>query len=253
MPRHYDFTSLRKTPQELKQYFKEQGISKIVAFQTRNPMHRAHFEMTIRAAQSAGAHLLIHPAVGMTKPGDVDYFTRVKCYQKLVDYYPEGSTTLSLLPIAMRMGGPREALWHAIIRKNYGCTHFIVGRDHSGPGKDSQGKDFYPPYAAQELVKAYASEIGIQVIPFKEMVFVKEDQNYQPIDEVGPGKTILNISGTQLRRLLQQGKDIPAWFTFPEIIAELKKVYPPRLQQGFTIFLQVFLAQGNQLWLMLWQ
>ena len=167
-------------------------------------MHRAHLELTLRAANAVDAHLLINPSVGMTKPGDVDYFTRVKCYQKLLNYFPEGSTTLSLLPLAMRMGGPREAVWHAIIRRNYGCTHFIVGRDHAGPGKDSKGQDFYDPYAAQELVKAYAKEIGIVVVPFKEVVYVQDDNNYQPIDEIPPGKKVLAISGTQLRKLLNE-------------------------------------------------
>jgi sulfate adenylyltransferase len=235
-PQHFDFVKLRKTPDELKAYFKENGIDKVVAFQTRNPMHRAHLELTLRAAREVGAHLLIHPSVGMTKPGDVDYFTRVKCYQKLFNYFPKGSTTLSLLPLAMRMGGPREAVWHAIIRKNYGCTHFIVGRDHAGPGKDRQGRDFYDPYAAQELVKAYAKEIGIEVVPFKEVVYVQEEDNYQPIDEIPPEKQTLAISGTQLRKLLNEGADIPHWFSFPEVVAELRKVYPPRSQQGFTLF-----------------
>lgn len=245
MPRHYDFSSLRKTPQELKEYFQEQGISKVVAFQTRNPMHRAHLELTMRAMQEAGAHLLVHPAVGLTKPGDIDHFTRVKCYQKLFEYYPKGSATLSLLPIAMRMAGPKEALWHAIIRKNYGCTHFIVGRDHAGPGKDKQGKDFYGPYDAQQLVKTYSNEIGIIMVPFKEMVYVQEDQNYQPIDEVEAGKTVLNVSGTQLRKLLRDGAEIPDWFSLPEIIAELKKIYPPRIEQGFTVFFTGLSGSGK--------
>lgn len=245
MPKHYDFPTLRKTPAELKAYFKAQGYDKVVAFQTRNPMHRAHVELTMRAAQEVGAHLLLHPAVGMTKPGDVDHFTRVKCYRNLLPYYPEDSVTLSLLPISMRMAGPREAVWHAIIRKNYGCTHFIVGRDHAGPGKDSSGKDFYPPYAAQELVRAVADEIGIKVVPFKEMVYVQEDDNYQPIDEVEQGKTVLNISGTQLRKMLREGLDIPAWFTYPEVIAELRKVFPPRPEQGFTLFFTGLPASGK--------
>lgn len=235
-PQHFDFVKFRRTPEELKNYFKENGIEKVVAFQTRNPMHRAHLELTLRAAAGVGAHLLINPSVGMTKPGDVDYFTRVKCYQKLLNYFPQGSTTLSLLPLAMRMGGPREALWHAIIRKNYGCTHFIVGRDHAGPGKDSNGRDFYEPYAAQELVLSYAKEIGIIVVPFKEVVYVQEDDNYQPIDEIQPGKKVLAISGTQLRKMLNEGSDIPDWFSFPEVVAELRKVYPPRSKQGFTLF-----------------
>lgn len=235
-PSHYDFMALRRTPEELKAYFKAQGIEKVVGFQTRNPLHRAHFELTKRAAESIGGHLLLHPAVGVTKPGDLDYWTRVKCYEKLLAYYPENSATLSLLPIAMRMAGPREALWHAIIRKNYGCTHFIVGRDHAGPGKDSRGKDFYAPYAAQELVAAYESEIGIKLMPFKEMVYVVEDENYQPIDQVDPAKTTLALSGTELRRLLREGGEIPEWFSFPEVMAVLKKSFPPRVQQGVTLF-----------------
>jgi len=245
MPKHYDFTSLRKTPAELKAYFKENKIDKIVGFQTRNPMHRAHVELTTRAAKSIGAHLLLHPAVGMTKPGDVDHFTRVKCYQSLLSHYPENSVTLSLLPIAMRMAGPREALWHALIRKNYGCTHFIIGRDHAGPGKDSQGNDFYSPYAAQELAKYFSKEIGIEIVTFNEMVYVKEDDNYQLINEVDPNKTILSLSGTQLRKLLRNGEDIPEWFSYPEVIAELKKVYPPKSKQGFTLFFTGLSGSGK--------
>lgn len=245
MPQHFDFISLRRTPAELKQYFKDKGVKKVVAFQTRNPMHRAHLELTLRASKEADAHLLINPSVGMTKPGDVDYFTRVKCYQKLMNYFPKGNATLNLLPLAMRMGGPREALWHAIIRKNYGCTHFIVGRDHAGPGKDKRGIDFYEPYAAQDLVKAYAAEIGIQIVPFKEMVYVKDDNNYQPIDEVLSTKEVLAISGTKLRKMLNEGADIPDWFSFPEVVAELKKVYPSRDQQGFTLFFTGFSGAGK--------
>ena len=244
-PQHFDFISLRRTPAELKKYFKDNGISKIIAFQTRNPMHKAHLELTLRASAAVGAHLLIHPVVGLTKPGDVDYFTRVKCYQKLMNYFPEDSATLSLLPLAMRMAGPREALWHAIIRKNYGCTHFIVGRDHAGPGKDKRGKDFYDPYAAQELAKIYAKEIGIEIVPFKEVVYVQDDCNYQPVDEVTPNKKILSISGTGLRQLLNKGDDIPDWFSFPEVVAELKKVYPSRAQQGFTLFFTGFSGAGK--------
>lgn len=236
LPKHYDFNELRKTPEELKNLFKKNGFTKIVAFQTRNPMHRAHLELTLRASKEINGHLLIHPAVGLTKPGDVDHFTRVKCYKKLLKYFPEKMVTLSLLPISMRMAGPREALWHAIIRKNYGATHFIVGRDHAGPGKDKNGKDFYGPYDAQQLVKKYSEEIGIQMIPFKEMVYVQDLDSYMPIDEVPSNSKILSISGTQLRNKLANGLPIPSWFTFPEIIQELQKVYPIKSKQGFTIF-----------------
>ncbi len=242
---HYDFTELRKTPSELKQYFKEQGIEKVVAFQTRNPMHRAHVELTYRAAKQLGAHLLIHPAVGETKPGDVDHYTRCRCYQHALKYYPEGSVTLSVYPIAMRMTGPREALWHAIIRKNYGCTHFIVGRDHAGPGKDENGKLFYGLYDAQEMVKQYATEIGIEIVTFNEVVYLKEQDAYVPEDEIPDGATVLRISGTEFRRMLQNGEDIPAWFSFPEVIAELKKTYLPKKKQGFTLFLTGLSAAGK--------
>jgi sulfate adenylyltransferase len=244
-PKHYDFTPLRKSPEETKALFREKGYDKIVAFQTRNPMHRAHVELTMHAMQELGAHLLLHPTVGLTKPGDVDAFTRVKCYQHLLSHYPEGSVTLSLLPVAMRLAGPREAIWHAIIRKNYGCTHFIIGRDHAGPGKDRTGTDFYPPYAAQELATKYAKEIGIEVVPFKEFVYVKEDDHYQPVDEVDPNKTVLNISGSQLRTMLREGLEIPNWFTYPEVVEELKKVYPPKNQQGITLFFTGLSAAGK--------
>ncbi|MBK8285588.1 MAG: bifunctional sulfate adenylyltransferase/adenylylsulfate kinase [Ahniella sp.] len=235
-PLHYDFRRLRQTPRELRAEFERQGFTRVVAFQTRNPMHRAHFELTRRAAEAIDGALLIHPVVGLTKPGDIDHYTRVRCYEKLLAQYPGHHTVLSLLNLAMRMGGPREALWHALIRRNHGCTHFIVGRDHAGPGNDSQGKPFYGPYDAQELVRQFADEIGITMVPFLEMVYVAERQDYAPIDEVKPGETVLNISGTEMRRLLQNGEPIPEWFTFPEVAAELQRTHPPRAHQGFTVF-----------------
>ncbi len=235
-PHHYDFRYLRLTPKELREQFEKFGWKRIVAFQTRNPMHRAHLELTFRAAQIAEANLLIHPCVGMTKPGDVDHYTRVRCYERLISHYPDQTSMLSLLPLAMRMGGPREALWHAIIRKNYGCTHFIVGRDHAGPGKDSSGKPFYGPYDAQELVTRHKDELGISMVPFQEMVYVQERAQYTPANEVKPGETVLNISGTELRRRLHEGLDIPDWFTYPEVIKELRRTHPPRSKQGFTVF-----------------
>ncbi len=236
LPSHYDFTHIRRTPAELKKYFKDNGWDKVVAFQTRNPMHRAHQQLTINAANDLGAHVLIHPVVGMTKPGDIDYFTRVRCYEKLIKRYPENSAMLSLLPLAMRMAGPREALWHALIRKNYGCTHFIVGRDHAGPGNDSQGNPFYGPYDAQDIVAKYQDEIGIEMVPFKEMVFVKDTKTYQPADSVTDPKQIARISGTEFRRRLRADEAIPEWFSFPEVIDELKRTIPPKEKQGFTVF-----------------
>ncbi len=236
LPKHYDFSELRKTPAQLKNDFAQLGWQKIVAFQTRNPMHRAHQELTVRAARENKANLLIQPVVGMTKPGDIDYFTRVRCYKKLLNRYPAQTTMLSLLPLAMRMAGPREALWHAIIRKNHGCTHFIVGRDHAGPGNDNQGKPFYGPYDAQNLVKNYEKEIGIKMVPFQEMVYIKERAQYMTVPQAQPDETILKISGTEFRRRLCEGLDIPEWFSYPEIITELRQHYPPRSQQGFTLF-----------------
>ncbi|NVJ60877.1 MAG: bifunctional sulfate adenylyltransferase/adenylylsulfate kinase [Gammaproteobacteria bacterium] len=236
LPRHYDYLALRHTPAELKAQFEKQGWKKVVAFQTRNPMHRAHQELTFRAAREQEANLLIHPVVGMTKPGDIDHYSRVRCYQHVLNQYPEQTTMLSLLPLAMRMGGPREALWHAVIRKNYGCTHLIVGRDHAGPGKDSQGNDFYGPYDAQELLKQHEEELGIKMVPFQMMVYVKEKAEYMPIDDVEEGMTVLNISGTEVRRRLQEGLEIPDWFSYPEVVAELRKTNPPRHKQGVTVF-----------------
>jgi sulfate adenylyltransferase len=244
-PSHYDFKHLRDTPQEMRDRFQKLGWRKVVAFQTRNPMHRAHQELTFRAARDVEANLLINPTVGMTKPGDVDHFTRVRCYEHLVKAYPEQTTALSLLPLAMRMGGPREAVWHAIVRKNYGCTHFIVGRDHAGPGKDSTGKPFYGPYDAQELMKKHEQELDISMVPFKNMVYVEEKSQYFPEDEVEKGARVLDISGTELRRRLQEGADIPDWFSFPAVVAELRRTHPPRHEQGFTVFFTGLSGSGK--------
>lgn len=245
LPYHYDFTHLRHTPTELKNFFAENGWKKIVAFQTRNPMHRAHVELTLRAAQQTGAKLLLHPVVGMTKPGDIEYYTRVRCYEHVLKTYPEGSAFLSLLPLAMRMGGPREAVWHALIRKNYGCTHFIVGRDHAGPGKDSQGKPFYDPYAAQELVNQYQSEIGIEMVPFMEMQYSHQQKTYFPVDEFPKDEKPATISGTEFRESLHKGLDIPEWFSYPAVIDELRKTHPQKHKQGLTIFLTGLPSSGK--------
>ncbi|MCX7555173.1 bifunctional sulfate adenylyltransferase/adenylylsulfate kinase [Marinicella sp. S1101] len=245
LPTHYDYRQHRHTPHETRTKFKKLGWSRVVAFQTRNPMHRAHQELTFRAAQRVEANLLIHPVVGLTKPGDIDHFTRVRCYEKIMDMYPERTTALSLLPLAMRMGGPREALWHAIIRKNYGCTHIIVGRDHAGPGDDSNGQPFYDPYAAQELLKQHEDELGIKMVEFEMMVYSQDKAQYIPISEVEEKENILNISGTELRRRLQQGLDIPDWFSYPDVVAELRKSHPPRNKQGFTVFFTGLSGSGK--------
>ena len=244
-PAHYDFKTLRLTPAELRAEFARMGWRRVVAFQTRNPMHRAHVELTFRAAKSVEANLLIHPSVGMTKPGDVDYFTRVRCYQLLLAKYPAGTVKLSLLPLAMRMGGPREAIWHALIRKNHGVTHFIVGRDHAGPGKDSDGKPFYGPYDAQEVFKKHEKDIGVTMVPFNMMVYLEEHDRYVPDNEVPQGARVLNISGTELRDRLNEGRDIPGWFTYPEVVRELRRSFPPRHKQGVTIFFTGLSGSGK--------
>ena len=236
LPSHHDFRALRLAPAELRAEFARLGWRRIVAFQTRNPMHRVHHELTLRAAKQVDANLVIHPCVGMTKPGDVDYFTRVRCYQVLLSKYPQGTVKLAILPLAMRMAGPREAVWHGIIRKNHGCTHFIVGRDHAGPGKDERGKPFYNPYEAQELFKKHESEIGVTMVPFNMMVYLGHQGKYVPENEVPNDSDVLNISGTELRRCLNEGRDVPGWFTYPEVVHELRRSYPPRHKQGLTVF-----------------
>jgi sulfate adenylyltransferase len=245
VPSHYDFRSLRLTPAEVRAEFARQGWRKVVAFQTRNPMHRAHVELAFRAAKQVEANLLIHPVVGMTKPGDVDYYTRVRCYQLLLSKFPQATAKLSLLPLAMRMGGPREAIWHALIRKNHGCTHFIVGRDHAGPGKDTDGKPFYGPYEAQEVFKKHEADIGVTMVPFNMMVYLEDQDKYVPDDEVKKGDRVLNISGTELRQRLNEGREIPAWFTYPEVVTELRRSFPPRHKQGVTIFFTGLSGSGK--------
>ncbi|KAJ2881096.1 Sulfate adenylyltransferase, partial [Coemansia aciculifera] len=183
-PQHYDYVAIRRSPAEVRALFRKLNWTRVVAFQTRNPMHRAHRELTVRAARMRHANVLIQPVVGLTKPGDIDHFTRVRVYQAIMAKYPNGMAQLSLLPLAMRMGGPREAVWHAIIRKNFGATHFIVGRDHAGPGPNSQGQDFYGPYEAQELVLKYRDELDIEVVPFQMLTYLPDTDEYQPINEV---------------------------------------------------------------------
>ena len=244
-PTYYDFKLLRDTPSELRGRFRKLGWRKIVAFQTRNPLHRAHQELTFRAAREAEANLLIQPVVGMTKPGDIDHFTRVRCYEHVLEQYPEQTTQLSLLNLAMRMGGPREAVWHAIIRKNYGCTHFIVGRDHAGPGNDSNGEPFYGPYEAQELFKKHEEELDITMVPFKMMVYVENKAEYMLADETDKTDRVLNLSGTEFRRRLHEGLDIPEWFSYPKVVEELRRSHPPKHKQGFTVFFTGLSGSGK--------
>jgi len=246
-PPHFDFVELRRTPQELREHFQSLGWTKVVAFQTRNPLHRAHEELTKRAAEQIGGGLLIHPVVGVTKPGDVDHFTRVRCYRALVDnYYEPGAVVLSLLPLAMRMAGPREVLLHAIIRRNHGCTHFIVGRDHAGPGADSTGKPFYAPYAAQEAMATHKVEIGMEMVDFKQMVYLPGEDRYSPVDEVPKGTKTADISGTQVRDdYLAKGLQLPEWFSRPAVAEILNETSPPKFRQGLTIWFTGLSGSGK--------
>jgi sulfate adenylyltransferase len=247
VPPHYDFVELRRTPAELREHFKSLGWTEVVAFQTRNPLHRAHEELTKRAAKQIGGGLLIHPVVGVTKPGDVDHYTRVRCYRALVDnYYEPGSVVLSLLPLAMRMAGPREVLLHAIIRRNFGCTNIIVGRDHAGPGNDSTGKPFYGPYASQEAMQKYGDEIGMGMVDFKMMVYLPDEDRYEAVDAVKEGVKTANISGTQVRDdYLAKGIPLPEWFSRPAVAEILRETNPPKFLQGLTIWFTGLSGSGK--------
>lgn len=238
LPDHKDFTSLRLTPAETRKRLQELGKSNVVAFQTRNPLHRAHEELTKRAAQKAGGTLLLHPVVGKTKPGDVDHITRVRCYKALLEnHYKDYETLLGLLPLAMRMAGPREALWHAIIRRNYGASHFIVGRDHAGPGNKSDGEPFYKPYEAQELVKRHEAELGMNVLTFNEMLYLPEEDRYVEEHEIPAGAKSASISGTQVReKYLAKGRLLPSWFSRPEVASILADAYSPTTHRGFCVW-----------------
>ena len=234
--KYFDFTHLRKSPQEVRDLFRSKRWQDVIAFQTRNPMHRAHFELTRLAMEQHNAKLLIHPVIGISKPGDIDHFTRVKCYQHIIKHYPENSVELSLINLAMRMAGPKEALWHAIIRKNYGCNYIIIGRDHAGPGVDAKGKPYYQPYDAQELISQYQEELEIKMVPFQEMVFATNKRNYLPLDQIKEEDQIETLSGTQFKELLKQRTEIPNWYSFPEVVHELRRRYPKLHNQGLTVF-----------------
>ncbi|GAB4152750.1 MAG: bifunctional sulfate adenylyltransferase/adenylylsulfate kinase [Candidatus Promineifilaceae bacterium] len=247
LPANYDFKSLRLTPEQTRARLETFGHENVVAFQTRNPLHRVHEELTKRASQEVDGVLLLHPVVGMTKPGDVDHYTRVRTYKALANrYYDQDRILLSLLPLAMRMGGPREALWHAIIRRNYGANHLIVGRDHAGPGKDSQGKPFYGPYDAQRLVEQYSDEIGVKVMPFRMLVYLPDEARYEEETNVPAETRIASISGTQVREdYLQKGRQLPDWFTRPEVARILGEAYPPRHRQGACIWFTGLAGSGK--------
>ena len=247
MPKYYDFVDIRKTPAQVRVELEELGNKNVVAFQTRNPLHRVHEELTKRAAEKIGGSLLIHPVVGLTKPGDVDHYTRVRVYKALLEnYYDKKSTQLSLLPLAMRMAGPREALLHAIIRRNHGANHLIVGRDHAGPGNDSTGKPFYGPFDAQELLSKHEEEIGVKMVPFQWMVYLPDQDDYVAADQVPEGAKVLTISGTQVREdYLAKGELLPDWFTRPETAEILRESYPAKHEQGFCLWFTGLSGSGK--------
>jgi sulfate adenylyltransferase len=246
LPVYYDFIDIRKTPEEVRQILDKIGNQDVTAFQTRNPMHRVHEDLTKRAQERVGGSLLIHPVVGLTKPGDVDHYTRVRVYKALVEKYYGENTVLSLLPLAMRMAGPREGLWHVIIRRNYGANHFIVGRDHAGPGKDSNGKPFYGPYEAQEMVKQYQDETGVTGVFFNELVYIEKEDKYVAREDAPDGGEAKFISGTQVREeYLNKGKELPAWFTRNETAEILRDSYPPLHKQGLCIWFTGLSGSGK--------
>src|SRR5579859_1197987 len=247
LPTHYDFRELRLTPAQIRSRLQERGRQRVVAFQTRNPLHRVHEELTKRAAEAVDGVLLLHPVVGLTKPGDVDHYTRVRTYKVLAEqYYRPDRILLALLPLAMRLAGPREALWHAMIRRNYGANYFIVGRDHASPGRDSTGTPFYGPYAAQELVAQHQDEIGVQVLPFQELVYIPDADRYEQVSTIPPGVRTASISGTEVReQYLNQGRQLPTWFTRPEVAQILREAYPARHQQGVCIWLTGLSGAGK--------
>jgi sulfate adenylyltransferase len=238
IPAHHDFAELRLTPVETRAKLDTFGRENVVAFQTRNPLHRVHEELTKRAAEAVDGVLMIHPVVGLTKPGDVDHYTRVRTYRALTDnYYDSDRVILTLLQLAMRMGGPREALWHAIIRRNFGASHLIVGRDHAGPGIDSKGEPFYGPYDAQEAVAEHEEELGVKMVPFQMVVYLPDEDRYEEMDKVGEGVKTASISGTQVRdEFLAAGKALPEWFTRPEVAAILAETHPPMHKQGVCVW-----------------
>ncbi|HHB89682.1 MAG TPA: bifunctional sulfate adenylyltransferase/adenylylsulfate kinase [Anaerolineae bacterium] len=248
LPLRYDFKELRLTPAQTRAKLEASSeTGNVVAFQTRNPLHRVHEELTKRAAASINGTLLLHPVVGMTRPGDVDHYTRVRTYKVLTEkYYEPGSVVLALLPLAMRMAGPREAVWHMLIRRNYGANHFIVGRDHAGPGKNSKGEPFYGPYDAQELAQSFSDELGVKVIPFKMLVYLPDEDRYEEVDKLPPNARTASISGTEVRDVyLNNGRSLPEWFTRPEVAEILADSYPPKHKQGFTVWFTGLSGSGK--------
>jgi sulfate adenylyltransferase len=260
-PVHHDFESFWDTPEELRALFRKKGWRRVLAFQTSKPMHRMQRDITLQVAKDVQGHILLHPTVGVTKPGDLQYYARVHCYQAIRQYYPQHLAMLSLLPLAMRMAGPREALWHAIASQNYGCSHMIVGPKHAYPptvavnaraandsaavnANDADG--FYAPYAAQELLEQYRDDLHIAIVPVETMHYVPARDKFMPSSEIeSQGLEYIEYTDAQLKKDLAQGEDVPPWFSFPEVVRELRKAYPPRSRQGFTLFFTGLSGSGK--------
>ncbi len=244
LPIHYDFRDLRLTPSETHRRFTQYGWRRVLGFHTREYLHCAHREMVLAAAREVSASIFLHPVVGLEYPGNMDHYTHVHCYQEFVRHFPRNMILLGITPLAERHAGPREALWHAMIRKNYGCSHFMVADDHGDPFAGTQQELFYPRGAAQELVASLSGETGIEMVPERPMGYVEEKAQYIFLDEVGE-EQVKNITSDELRRRLEWGLEIPSWFSYPEVVAELQRAFPPRSRQGFTIFLTGLSGSGK--------
>lgn len=247
LPFHYDFETLRDTPEQLRQYFEKQGWRNVVAFHTSKPMHRVHQEMTMRAAKEANAHILLHPVVGMSKPGDLQYYARVHCYQAIRKYYPKNLVALSLLPMAMRMAGPREALMNAIIRQNYGCSHYIVGTEHAAPPNvRDDATRFYPTGSAQEYVSKFQDELDVKIISVAELCYDEDMGKYIPLDHSEGGHcSSKSFSNRMILNAIARDEAVPPWVTYPEVLVEMHKVCPPHKEQGFTLFFTGLSGSGK--------
>ncbi|MFW6324820.1 MAG: bifunctional sulfate adenylyltransferase/adenylylsulfate kinase, partial [Desulfovibrionales bacterium] len=247
LPLHYDFPEYRTTPSETHRRFSQSGWRNVIGFHTERPLHCAHKEMILRAAREAGASIFLQPIVGIPRPGDLDHFTMIRCYEQFLSQFPKNMISMGLLPLAVRRAGPREALWQALVRRNYGCSHFMVADDHADPfaGNNQNGESFYPPGAAQEFVRIHEKETGIRMVPLKRMVYVEDRAQYLPVDEISENMLVKEISSAEIKRRLEFGLDIPEWFSFPEVVEELRKSHPPRHKQGFTLFVTGLSGAGK--------
>jgi sulfate adenylyltransferase len=247
LPIQLDFETLRDTPEDLRHMFAKMGWQNVVAFHTCKPMHRLHRAITLQAAKEVQANILLHPSVGMTKPGDLHYYARVHCYQAIRRHYPHNMAMLSLLPSAVRMAGPREVLLNAIMRQNYGCSHMIVGPGHASPPRtNGDGERFYPRYAAQEMMAQYQDELDIRMVPIRRVKYSPEDERYLPEEKLeAAGKEGLLFTDRDLVHHMEHGLEVPRWHSYPEVIEQLRRVYPPRDKQGVTLFFTGLSGSGK--------